>query len=321
MVPLVSGVVYLKRSVAPRDGCVHTSYAQSEVAIVDTPSDAPLSAVLHKVNDNIVLVGPARNRLQTGAAFASACSLVLLCALCTPFIRFSDSMRDPGMSDLSMFGIATFLLVIVLTQFLYRRSFLFQKAPAYAVFDRKEQLGYWASDGHLRPVAWKKIRFFTVETSRRLNTGQWLHQHFLRVESAEPGERSSVEIPIAQTLDTLSGTKSASQVDAALSRFMDGSAAIGVGIVDLREQSHKGLLQSIASWVVPSQQSIKAHPWSFLFGVLSLPVVVPFFVINAFYMAAVSATSTPVRWPDELVSGIGATPTGSQLQAIISSKL
>jgi len=291
-----------------------------KVTSLNPPSDGALSAVLHKVSDNIVLIGPARNRLRTGAAFASFCSMVLLCVLCATFIVGDDGPNGWASFLLSL-GIAMFLLVMVCAQFLYPRSFLFQRAPTYAVFDREAQRGYWASDGQLHPVAWKEVRFDTFETSRRLSAGQWLHRHFLRIECSGPSEGRSVEIPVTQTFDSWSGTLVVSRLNTALRRFMGSSRAMEADIADLRRQPQGSILRSIASWVIPPHQSLKTHPWSVLFGVFGFPWVSLFFIFAAFYMAAVKATSTPARWPDELLSRIGEIPAGSQLEAIISSKV
>lgn len=286
----------------------------------NTPSDGTLSAVLRKVSDNIVLIGPARNRSQTGAAFASFCSIVLLCLLCATFIIGTDDGPNEWASFLPSFGFAMFLVVMVCTQLFYPRSFLFQRAPTYAVFDREARRGYWASDGQLRAVPWKEVRFYTVETSRESSAGQRLHQHFLRIESAGPSKGRSVEIPVAQTLDRSSGAMVVSKLVNASRRFMRNRRAMGTDTEDLRQQPQGSILRSIGTWVIPSHQSLKTHPWSVLFGVLGFPWVSLFFIFTAFYMAAVKATSTPVRWPDELLSRIGEVPAGSQLEAVISSK-
>lgn len=287
----------------------------------NTPSDGALSTVLHKVSDNIVLIGPARNRLQTGAAFASFCSIVLLCVLCATFIVGTGDGPNEWASFLPSFGIAMFLLVMVCTQLFYPRSFLFQRAPTYAVLDRETRRGYWASDGQLRAVAWNEVRFYAFQTSRGLSAGQRLHQHFLRIESSGPSEGRSVEIPVTQTLDRLSGAMVVSSLINASRRFMRNRRAMGADMEDLRQQPQGSILRSIGTWVIPPHQSLKTHPWSVLFGVFGFPWVSLFFIFTAFYMAAVKATSTPARWPDELLSRIGEIPAGSQLEAIISSKV
>ncbi|QFZ83435.1 hypothetical protein GFK26_11995 [Variovorax paradoxus] len=219
-----------------------------------------------------------------------------------------------------MFGIAFFLLTVVLTQIFHRRSFLFQGTPTYAIFDREAQLGYWAKDGELQPVAWQKVRFNHVETMRRLSAGQWLHQHFLRIRNSRSPEGHSVEAPIAQTFDSGSGIQMVLNAGNALCHFMDGSSPVRADILDLREQPHRGFFRLLVSWVIPPDPSSRASPWSGFFGVITLPLVIPFFIFNAFFMGAVTVTSSSVRWPDELLSRIGEVPAGSQLEAVISSK-
>ena len=216
--------------------------------------DISLSCVLHKVNDHIVLVGPARNWLQSGAGFASACSIVMLLLLCGLLV-FSDHAWDVWSPEvLWKLGISIFLVVIVVTQLLYRRSFLFQRGPTYAIFDRKNQLGYWSRDGQLRPVAWKEIRFDAFATSRRLRAGQWLYQHFLRLGCSGLAEGSNVEVPVTQTLDNIhTGTMLVSRLNGALRRFMNSKSAVGAvdaNTADLRHQPQGGIRQSIGSWVL-----------------------------------------------------------------------
>lgn len=298
---------------------------QNRAVPLKIPSDISLSSVLHKVNDHIVLVGPARNRLQSGSGFAAICSIVMLLLLCGLLV-FSDHAWDESSREVLLkLGIFSFLVTIAVTQLLYRRSFLFQGGPTYAVFDRRNQLGYWSRDGQLRPVAWKEIRFDAFETCRRLQVGQWLHQHFLRLECSGPAEGGSVDVPVIQALDnSLGGTMLVSRLNGALRSFMNSKSAVGAidaDIADLRRQSQGGICQSIGSWVIPPHESITAHPWSFLFGVLSLPFAILFFGFNAFYAGAVRITSTPARWPDELLAEVGSVPTGSLLQAIVASKV